>query len=189
MTIREAVPYERSGRFGLVSGSPINAVRIERAAHPVPTDHVSADQRHCVVRDRIELPTFRFSGGLSSAREPLLNAAPQPALPAEGPLRSSWQQFSRRADVCRIMSFRPCYTCVGTLPDPDLCYSCVSPQQPPFSRRAYAADRRACLRPEDRPAPATAHPAALPPEPGIARRDDRNVRRWTKPRISPTMRG
>jgi hypothetical protein len=52
--------------------------------------------------------------------------------------------------------------------------------QPPRLRRG----RRACLRPEDRPAPATAHPAALPPGPGIARRDDRNVRRWTKPHIA-----
>jgi hypothetical protein len=34
-------------------------VHIERTAHPVPQGGVSADQRHCVVRDRIELPTFR----------------------------------------------------------------------------------------------------------------------------------
>jgi hypothetical protein len=42
--------------------APISAVRIERAAHPTPQGGVSADQRRCVVRDRIELPTFRFSG-------------------------------------------------------------------------------------------------------------------------------
>jgi hypothetical protein len=45
-----------------MQGSSISAVRIERTAHPVPSDDVSADQRHCVVRDRIELSTFRFSG-------------------------------------------------------------------------------------------------------------------------------
>ena len=31
-----------------------------------------------VVRGRVELPTFRFSEGLSSTREPLPDAAPQP---------------------------------------------------------------------------------------------------------------
>jgi hypothetical protein len=41
--------------------SSISAVRIERTAHPVPQSDVSAGQRHCVVRDRIELSTFRFS--------------------------------------------------------------------------------------------------------------------------------
>jgi hypothetical protein len=34
-------------------------------AHPVYPGGVSADQRRCVVRDRIELSTFRFSGGRS----------------------------------------------------------------------------------------------------------------------------
>jgi len=41
--------------------------------------------------------------------------------------------------------------------------------------RTYAADRRACPRPGDRPAPAAAHPAVLRPCPGMARRDERNV--------------
>jgi len=45
-----------------MQGSSISAVRIERTAHLVPRGGVSADQRHCVVRDRIELSTFRFSG-------------------------------------------------------------------------------------------------------------------------------
>ena len=71
-----------------MQGSSISAVRIERTAHPVPSGDVSADQRHCVVRDRIELSTFRFSEGLSSTREPLPDTAPQPALPADGPVRS-----------------------------------------------------------------------------------------------------
>jgi hypothetical protein len=44
----------------------MSAVRIERPAHPVPLCGVSADQRGYVVRDRIELSTFRFSGALSS---------------------------------------------------------------------------------------------------------------------------
>jgi hypothetical protein len=70
------------------SGSSISAVRIERTAHPVPRGGVSAGQRVCVVRDRIELSTFRFSEGLSSVWEPLSSAAPQPALPAEGPVES-----------------------------------------------------------------------------------------------------
>ena len=43
----------------------MSAVRIERSAHSVPLGGVSADQRHCVVRGRVELPTFRFSGGRS----------------------------------------------------------------------------------------------------------------------------
>src|ERR1019366_5774839 len=51
-----------------------------------------------VVRDRIELSTFRFSEGLSPARKPLPNTAPQPALPADGPVRSLQQQLSSRAD-------------------------------------------------------------------------------------------
>jgi len=50
----------------------MSAVRIERTAHPVPSGDVSADQRHCVVRDRIELPTFRFSG---QPRQPLCRPA------------------------------------------------------------------------------------------------------------------
>ena len=45
-----------------MQGSSISAVHIERAAHPIPTGRVSADQRGCVVRERIELSTFRFSG-------------------------------------------------------------------------------------------------------------------------------
>src|SRR5271163_4955810 len=53
----------REGRA--MQGSSISAVRIERTAHPVPSGGVSADQRDCVVRDRIELSTFRFSGGRS----------------------------------------------------------------------------------------------------------------------------
>jgi hypothetical protein len=44
--------------------SSISAVHIERTAHPVPSGNVSADQRHYVVRDRIELSTFRFSGAI-----------------------------------------------------------------------------------------------------------------------------
>jgi len=50
----------RAGRA--MQGSSISAVRIERTAHPVPSGDVSAGQRGCVVRDRIELSTFRFSG-------------------------------------------------------------------------------------------------------------------------------
>jgi hypothetical protein len=52
-----------------MQGSSISAVRIKRTAHPVPRGDVSADQRHCVVRDRIELSTFRFSGERPSPRE------------------------------------------------------------------------------------------------------------------------
>ena len=49
-------------------GSSISAVRIERTAHPVPQGGVSAGQRHYVVRDRIELSTFRFSGAILPSR-------------------------------------------------------------------------------------------------------------------------
>ena len=49
----------------MMQGSSISAVRIERAPHLVPQGGISADQRRSVVRDRIELSTFRFSGGRS----------------------------------------------------------------------------------------------------------------------------
>jgi hypothetical protein len=52
--------HPRDGRT--MQGSSISAVHIERTAHPVPQGDVSADQRDYVVRDRIELSTFRFSG-------------------------------------------------------------------------------------------------------------------------------
>ncbi len=100
-----------------------------------------------------ELLTLRFSEGLSSTRETPSNAAPQPALPADGPVRSLRQQPSRCADVCRVMPFRPCYPRVGPLPEPDLCCCCVG-----RSRSAVAPaprTRRACPRPEDRPPPVT----------------------------------
>src|SRR2546430_5625103 len=45
--------------------------------------------------------------------------SPQPALPADRPVGSLRQQFSRCANVCRVMPFRPCYPRVGPLPDPD----------------------------------------------------------------------
>jgi hypothetical protein len=40
-----------------------------------------------------------------------------------GLMRALPQRFSRRADVCRVMPFRPCYPRVSPLPDPDLCCS------------------------------------------------------------------
>jgi hypothetical protein len=139
-----------------MQGSSISAVCTKRRAHPVPLGGVSADQRHCVVRDRIELSTFRFSEGLSSTWEPVSNAAPQPDLPADGPVRSLRQQLSRCANVCRVMPFRPCYLRVGPLREPDLCCCCVGRR----SRSAVAPvglprTRRGCPRPGDRPAPVT----------------------------------
>jgi hypothetical protein len=44
-----------------LQGSSMSAGHIERTSHPVPQRGVSADQRRFVVRDRIELSTFRFS--------------------------------------------------------------------------------------------------------------------------------
>ena len=135
-------------------GSSTSAVRAKRTMHLVRLGRVSAGQRHCVVRDRIELSTFRFSEGLSSTREPLPDAAPQPVLPADGPVRSLRQQPSRCADVCRVIPFRPCYRRVGPLPEPNLCCVCVGRR----SRSAVAPaprTRRACPRPEDRPPPVT----------------------------------
>ena len=71
-------------------------------------------------RGKIELSTFCFSEGLSSTWQPLSDTAPQPALPAEGPVRSLRQQFSRYANVCRVMPFRPCYLRVRPPPGPGL---------------------------------------------------------------------
>ena len=51
-----------------MQGSSISAVHFERTAHPGPLGGVSADQRRCVVRDRIELSTFRFSGAIQRSR-------------------------------------------------------------------------------------------------------------------------
>ena len=42
----------------------MSAVRFERTAHPVPSG-AFPQVRDCVVRGRVELPTFRFSGGRS----------------------------------------------------------------------------------------------------------------------------
>jgi hypothetical protein len=69
------------------------------------------------------------------------------------------QQLSRRADACRVMPFHPCYTCIGTAPDPDLCYSCAGPATPgqPFAR-ASRTQRPAAAR---RPA-AVGHPLDQP---------------------------
>src|SRR3954465_9336144 len=61
------------GVFGAVSpdmepplgGSSMSAVRFERSAHQGSDWCVSAGQRRYVVRGRVELPTFRFSGGRS----------------------------------------------------------------------------------------------------------------------------
>jgi hypothetical protein len=49
-----------------VRGSSVSAVRTERTAHQVPSGRVSADQRGFVVRGRVEPPTFRFSGTVTS---------------------------------------------------------------------------------------------------------------------------
>jgi hypothetical protein len=61
----------------------MSAVRIERSAHSVPLGGVSADQRHCVVRGRVELPTFRFSGG-RSYRLSYLTKGKEPSDPTLG---------------------------------------------------------------------------------------------------------
>ena len=45
--------------------SSISAVRIEQSAHQGSAGCVPTGQRAFVVRDRIELSTFRFSGGRS----------------------------------------------------------------------------------------------------------------------------
>jgi hypothetical protein len=57
-------------------GSSISAVHIERTAHPVPTGRVSADQRHYVVRDRIERSTFRFRAGSQACAITHINVSP-----------------------------------------------------------------------------------------------------------------
>src|SRR5208283_2878320 len=74
--------------YRTMQGSSISAVRIERTAHPVAPGHVSADQRGCVVRDRIELSTFRFSAGLSFSGPTGPATTEQPASPAKTPGRA-----------------------------------------------------------------------------------------------------
>ena len=69
-TVRSAAWDRDSRNHYAPQGISISAVRIERTAHPVPRGDVSAGQRHCVVRDRIELSTFRFSEGLSFPTPP-----------------------------------------------------------------------------------------------------------------------
>ena len=116
-------------------------------------------------RERHTTASVRFSEGLSSTWEPVSNAAPQPALPADGPVRSLRQQFSRCANVCRVMPFRPCYPRVDPLPDPDLCCSCVGRSSPRSAVAPAPRAQRACPRPEDRPPPATplvSHPSSYP---------------------------
>jgi len=121
------------------------------------------------------------------------NAAPQPALPADGPVRSLRQQFSRCANVCRVMPFRPCYPRVGPLPDPDLCCSCVGrsrPGQPSRLRLRPSAPAGGPKTGRRRPSTWSAtHPATPAARPGITHRDERNVHRRIKPPISPTRRG
>jgi hypothetical protein len=52
-----------------MQGNSISAVHFERTAHPSPLGGVSADQRRCVVRRGVELPTFRFSGAIEPSRD------------------------------------------------------------------------------------------------------------------------
>jgi hypothetical protein len=63
------------------------------------------------------------------------------------------------------MPFRPCYSRVGPLPEPDVCYCCVGRR----SRRARASDQ-ACLPAARRPAAAGDRlgqpPVQLPLRPG-----------------------
>jgi hypothetical protein len=58
----------------------MSAVHTKRTAYPVPLTDVSADQRRCVVRDRIELSTFRFSG---QPRQALCRPAKRTSLTSE----------------------------------------------------------------------------------------------------------
>jgi hypothetical protein len=135
-------------------------------------------------QQNLRVMTCRLTEGLSSTWEPPSNAAPQPALPADGPVRSLRQQFSRCADVCRVMPFRPCYPRVGPLPDPDLCCSCVgrsSPGQPSRLRPGPSAAARGPKTGRRRPPTWSAsHPATPAARPGMTHRDERNVRRRIK---------
>jgi hypothetical protein len=121
------------------------------------------------------------------------NAAPQPALPADGPVRSLRQQLSMCANVCRVMPFRPCYPRVGPLPDPGLCCSCVgrsSPGQPSRLRPGPSVPARGPKTGRRRPPTWSAtHPTTPAARPGITHRDERNVHRRIKPPISPMLCG
>ena len=63
---------------------------------------------------------------------------------------------------------------------------------PEFTGTPAPRTRRSCPRPQGRPPPAThlvSHPSSYPAaRAGMTHRDERNVRRWIKPRISPIIR-
>jgi hypothetical protein len=151
----------RDGRT--MQGSSISAVRIERTAHPVPPGHVSAGQRGFVVRDRIELSTFRFSEGLSSTREPRSDTAPQPVYQhsgLSGACGSSLAGGPTCAGECRFVRV------IGVL-DASRARTCVAlvlAAAAPVSRRACAPDP-ACLPVARRPAAGhhlVSHPSSYP---------------------------
>jgi hypothetical protein len=81
------------------------------------------------------------------------------------------------------MPFRPCYTRVGPLPEPELCCCCVGRRS--RSAVAPAPPDPACLPAARRPAAAghrlgsAARPATPAARPGMTHRDERNVHRWT----------
>ena len=88
-----------------------------------------------VVRGRVELPTFRFSGVLSRSAAPSPRQIIDPVHPY-----CCWQldlrdYFSRCAATCRKVPFCPCYSGVDHAAHPDLCYSRVG-----FTRLAEHPD-------------------------------------------------
>jgi hypothetical protein len=65
-SVQDPAPDQQNGqaltRQSLRGGSSTSAVALSGQRTPAPQGGVSADQRPCVARERIELPTFRFSG-------------------------------------------------------------------------------------------------------------------------------
>ena len=128
-----------------------------------------------VVRGRVELPTFRFSEGLSSTREPPRDAAVQPIyqhMGVSGACGSSLAGVPTCAGECRLVRVIR----VLDPPRPGLVLLLCWPQQP---RSAVAT------------APGPSVPAGRRPGaagPGMTYRDERNVRRRIKPPISPNIR-
>ena len=138
-------------------GSSTRAVRAKRTMHLVRLGRVSAGQRHCVVRDRIELSTFRFSEGLSPFCPTVPEADNQPsssAFPlaedATFPETAMILQVSPYAGECRFVRVTLVLIFARA---PDLCCLCVtsagrsSPGQLPRLRPGPACR----ARPEDRP--------------------------------------
>ena len=114
-----------------------------------------------VVRDRIELSTFRFSEGLSPTREPLADAAPQPVyqqIGLSGACGSSLAGVPTCAGLCRFVRV----ICVLDPSRSRTCVAAVLAAAAGQPSRLCPRTWRACPRPEDRPPSSATWSAACP---------------------------